>query len=1475
MSTDAEEDFDVPAARRRVGPLKSHITRIGKSIDNLGEFLASATSPSAGAREDISRLRVKLEVSWARLEDLLISLQTHDDTEAHQSGYGQSLEEYSGRYNDYVRKCLEMAPPAPMPATPSRGAPSIPVGGSSSHTQVKVNTALKPFILKKESTPVEFRLWKEKMLTYYTSSRMDIATLPEQQQYCRACISTQVDALIADKITDATRVCPDVDGIADSSGGDDIMSILEGEYALKYPLFTRRLDFFRYEQRKSQTFSEFSAGLKALANEADLFDMRMDDILKMRYITGTCDVSLRERLLKESDKDLREWDDIGRSFEAATSSLQCLSRDSATAAAVQNRNRGKKKQTGKKGSQDIPPKTANDLKGLCRRCGDSKHNTKDCPREDLTCFTCGKPNHTSRVCMTGGTHERFEKNKQKGRGRSLSRNKRRSPSPSPTSSEQSNCLIAFSGSQSKRTSRPTPRLDIRCRGKRGTPFSFRILPDSGASTTIISMDLVSSNGIPINRDSRVNVRAANGQKLDCQGAATLYIRYGEGKETKVHAYVSADVKDDIMLSWHDMVKLGILHQDFPEPIHVHAVEIDEISPLKAEFADVFGDFSKKPLKPMSGPPMQIRLRKDIAISPKKTLTARPIPIHMREEADELVDKALEYGIIREVTEPTEWVSPGFFVRDPPKGDNTVGNLRMVTDFGDLSMVVERPVHPFPSAMDIINTIAPDSKVFAKLDATKGYFQIPLGEESQLLTTFLLPRGRFCYMKGPMGLNATGDEWNLRSDQAVSGLPGVSKIVDDILVQAPNRQVLFDRIRAVLDRCRQHGITLSEKKFEVGERLPFAGFVVSAAGVHPDPAKVEAIREFPVPSDVTAVRSFLGLANQLGSFLPDLAHVTSPLRGLLRKNVAFVWLPEHQHAFDEARRILTSSQMVHHFDKDLPTELLTDASRTKGLGYALVQKDAMGHTRLIQCGSRSLSDTESRYATIELECLAIAWAVNKCHFHLFGMPHFMVWTDHRPLKGIFRKHLNEIKNVRLQRIRMQLVDYTFDVDYTPGKTHMIADALSRAPIWDPPEDDAMIAMICSLDHMDPALQCLMDDALADEEYQTLIAVFKSNTHIRDLPPAHPARAYQSLWDEIRLQDGLLMYGDRIIIPKTSRKRILDLLHIPHNGIEKTRVAARQLYFWPTMNNDIKLLVEKCEACQQLRPSQVREPLQPTMAEGPMDAISVDLFHYEGDEYLLMVDRFSGWPFTKKLRKTDTGSIIKQLRLWFWDFGYPRIVRSDGGPQFREEFKEFLHGINAKHEDTSAYYAQSNGHAESAVKNVKALIAKYDGLNDECFEALAAWRNSPRADGFSPAQMFFGRRQRGILPAIPAAYVPIDLSEAAAARQRTSRKNKDVYDRRSRPLSDLKVGMEVRIQDPKTRKWDRFGMVTSIRPDGRSYYVLSNGRTLLRNRTFLKPRVIHDDPTSTSECADKPTTLRRSSRIAEKQKSVRFRLPSKED
>ena len=283
----------------------------------------------------------------------------------------------------------------------------------------------------------------------------------------------------------------------------------------------------------------------------------------------------------------------------------------------------------------------------------------------------------------------------------------------------------------------------------------------------------------------------------------------------------------------------------------------------------------------------------------------------------------------------------------------------------------------------------DSKWFAKLDALHGYYQIPLALESQKLTAFLLPQGRFYYRVAPMGLNPSGDWWGLKSDEAIAGLSGMLKLVDDILVHAPSLVELRGRIRGVLQRCRAHGIVLSKKKFEIGRQIHFVA-TISQTGASSRTSCHQRVPHFAGSQPATQLSRPCQPVGELPlrSGGGDRADERPPQEtdgvGADARPRAGVCGQQEASYVGPHCTILRPTAGV---------QVGTDASRS-GIGFALNQEGPDGQKRLVTCGSRGLNLAEARYAPVELECLGGVYAIQKTE----NSSGFHVLEIHMPSMG---------------------------------------------------------------------------------------------------------------------------------------------------------------------------------------------------------------------------------------------------------------------------------------------------------------------------------------------------------------------------------------------------------------------------------------------------------------------------------------------
>ena len=301
------------------------------------------------------------------------------------------------------------------------------------------------------------------------------------------------------------------------------------------------------------------------------------------------------------------------------------------------------------------------------------------------------------------------------------------------------------------------------------------------------------------------------------------------------------------------------------------------------------------------------------------------------------------------------------------------------------------------------------------------------------------------------------------------------------------------------------------------------------------------------------------------------------------------------------------------------------------------------------------------------------------------------------------------------------------------------------------------------------------------------------------------------------------GNRILIPKKARPDVLEFLHQGHCGYQKTKQLAHELYFWPGMNNDIKSFVSACQACNKLKASLPKESVTFTKATYPLEFVGIDLFQAAGRHYMVLVDCYSGYPMVAKLNQLHTSAITDILSDWFAEFGYPKIIRTDGGPQFRDEFNRFCEAHGIKKETSSPYFPQSNGLAEAAVKQAKRLLKKVEYKFKAFKKAFLHWRNTPRVDSKSPAQLFFGFRQNfGQAEQKPPVF--IDRTSASLPK----RASNDL-----RNLPTLQINDRVFIQNVKTKVWDTKGTIESVRRGGRSYTIMcDDGFKMIRNRRYIR-------------------------------------------
>ena len=382
--------------------------------------------------------------------------------------------------------------------------------------------------------------------------------------------------------------------------------------------------------------------------------------------------------------------------------------------------------------------------------------------------------------------------------------------------------------------------------------------------------------------------------------------------------------------------------------------------------------------------------------------------------------------------------------------------------------------------------------------------------------------------------------------------------DDILIWGSDKEQHDARLDAVLDRIHQAGLKLNEKKCLFGStEVTFLGHLFSDQGVKPDSTKIEAIRDMPLPRTKQDLQRLLGMVTYLGKFIPNLSETTTPPRQLLETDVEWHWSTYHNTILDQIKKLaLTESPTLKYYDPKLPTKTSVDASKS-GLGGVLLQKHG-GTWAPVAYASRALSKSEQNYAQIEKEALAILFGCERFHVYLYGKP-FSVESDHKPLQPIFTKPICKAPP-RIQRFLLKLQKYDMEIQFKPGKELPVADTLSRAFIPAKEGDTEneteyqVHLVMSSLQISNSQLNRFRQETTKDQTLQSLKEVIRTGWPERKDTLANEIKPFFIVRDEITEIDGLLMKGERVIVPTSLKNEMKARIHEGHLGIEKCKARS---------------------------------------------------------------------------------------------------------------------------------------------------------------------------------------------------------------------------------------------------------------------------------------------------------------------------------
>lgn len=1191
-----------------------------------------------------------------------------------------------------------------------------------------------------------------------------------------------------------------------------------------------RHKFNTRNQKIGESIESYVSALRIKAKSCT-FGNLYEELTRDRLVCGISNDNLRKVLLRDCDLTLIKAVNICQIHEMTEEHNKTLAMPQHSATnvdSVQTYQRGTRKYDNKRKPR------ANGASSIsnCYNCGGSHAAKRDnCPANGQQCHTCKKWNHFKKCCNS--IQQAYNKQGPRRIVHQLE------PDQADTTTDETFYLDGVTLQVSvDATDAQIDKNDEAFVTVQINDNVVEMKVDTGAKCNVMSK--MSFN--VIKGDEKIqtcfkstNLVAYGGSKIKTAGVVRLQCHL----VGKVHTLPFYIVEEDVLplLGLRACRRMGLV--SFSEAVHQLSPTDDDFSvEIQTEYSDLFSDELGK-----------LPVTYSMTLDPDVKPVVRPahrIPVAMKDRVKAELDKMQELGVIIPVSEPTDWVSSMVATSKKDKQE-----IRICINPRDLNTALKRPHHPMRTVEEVATHMS-KATMFSVLDAKRSFWQIPLDHKSSMLTTFSSPFGRYRFLRMPFGINSASEVFQRSMEQIFDGYP-CEIIVDDIIIAGKDVAEHDANLRKVLNRVREVNLRLNplKCKFRLSQ-VGYVGHVFTSEGLKADPSKTSAIKEMPVPADVPALQRFLGMVNYLGKFIPNFSQLSAPLRQLTHKDTEWTWHEQQQKAFEDLKKRMSCPPVLLYYDVDKPVTLTCDASQY-GLGAACLQEG-----KPVAYASRTLTETETRYAQIEKELLAVVFACSKFNDYIYGKP-VTIETDHQPLVTILKKPIHTAP-ARLQRMMLRLQKYDITLVYKCGKQMFLADTLSRAPrsstVQQAEEEDNFDVM--TVNYISSSrLEELERHTAEDMTLQTLSTTIRHGWPAKQHNLPHAIRPYFPFRDELIVENGVIMKGHKAVIPLSLQKEYISIMHRGHPGEEATKRRARGIVFWPTMTDNIHTEIQSCSVCNSTKPHQQKEPLHlHPVPDLPWSTVATDIFEWHNQQYLVLVDSYSGWYEIDMLRDITAATVIAKLKRHFSVHGAPHTLMSDNGRQFTSQrFKDFASQWDFTHITSSPEYPQSNGLAERAVRSAKQLMEKSHRDGTDVFLNLLNIRNVPRdAKLGSPAQRLMSRQTRTTLPVSVKLLEPHMRHPQEVKAQLLNKRlyQKQCYDKSSRPLQPLMEGQVVRMQTPQG--YNRTGMIQEICKEPRSYVVHSDGKLYRRNRRHILP-VAEPVPshTSTSDTDHQDTGL----------------------
>ncbi|KAG7305634.1 hypothetical protein JYU34_009728 [Plutella xylostella] len=700
----------------------------------------------------------------------------------------------------------------------------------------------------------------------------------------------------------------------------------------------------------------------------------------------------------------------------------------------------------------------------------------------------------------------------------------------------------------------------------------------------------------------------------------------------------------------------------------------------------------------------------------------PIMRELEAEIEDMLEK--------DVIEPSysSWRSPVLLVK------KATGKNRLCLDSRQLNKLTKKDSYPLPRVTSILDNLK-NAQLLSTIDLKSAFWQIPLEETSKEKTAFgLTGKGLFQFKVMPFGLNnASQTQQRLMDRLFPPEYEGnIFTYLDDIVICNKSFEEHIKCLRWVKDQLQSAGLTINLEKCHFARpSLKYLGYIIDKEGLRTDPEKVNAIVDYPRPSNFTELKRFIGLASWYRRFVENFAIIAAPLHELTKggkKGGLIQWNKEAEESFLKLKTALTTTPVLSCPDFNKEFSIQCDASN-KGIGAVLIQV-VHGIEKPVAYTSRKLTDRECKFSASERELLSVVHAVEQFRPYVEGS-HFKVISDHSALQWLYK---TKDPHGRLARWAMRLQQFDYEIIHRKGKDNVVPDALSRAMLV----DEINVIEIKPEDK--------------DEWYRSKEESLKHKQEedwlVRD----------NLLWKYLKLKQ----FPDendswKLVIPEKLRHNVLLECHNDplsgHFGVKKTVNRVRQRYYWPSLIKDAKEHVRKCETCAKHKHSQLAPSghmgIHKDVTE-PFQIISMDLMgpfprSRNGNTMLLVISCwFSKFALLFPLRNGKASNITKIVEEQvFLIFGVPKVIICDNGKQFvAEQFQDLSRNYGAEIMYTPYYHPQANP-TERVNKVIGSAIASYVQDNHKDWDKYIshighAIRTAVHeVTGKTPSYLFFGR------------------------------------------------------------------------------------------------------------------------------------------